>query len=137
MTPAFTIYLFILKTMKYYSVFQSFIILIFDEGEYYSYDLKDWKLFVNLIIYLFLIFLILVFNENLELNCFGLQKYTKRNIIKRANKDYLKNSENNKNKEKIVINKDDNENEEHSFDRLDNGDIMEIERFKFVMENKE
>ena len=51
------IYLFILKTMKYYSIFQSFIILIFDEGDYYSYDLKDCKLFVNLIIYLLFIFL--------------------------------------------------------------------------------
>ena len=35
--------------------------------------------------------MILVFTENIELNCFDLQKYTKRNIIKRAKKDYLKN----------------------------------------------
>ena len=66
-----------------------------------------------------------------------MQKYIKRNIINRANKDYLKNSENNKNKERIVNINDDNESEDHSFDGLDNGDIIEIDRFKFVIENEE
>ena len=85
-------YLFCLMTIKYYTVFHIFIFFIINEGNFYIYSLSQWRLYVNLILYLFFIIIFLIFNENIELNCFGLQKYTKRNIIKRANKDYIKNN---------------------------------------------
>ena len=88
-------YLFSLMTMKYYTVFHIFILLIANEVDFYSYPSKEKYLYyINIILYFLFLFMILVFSENIELNCFGLEKYTKRNISKRAKKEYLKNAEN-------------------------------------------
>ena len=106
-------YLFTLMTIKYYTVFHIFILLIFNEGNFYIYSFSQWRLYVNIILYIFFIFMFLIFNENIELNCFGLQKYTKRNIIKRANKDYSKNKDCDE-----ILDNDKDDNLENSFDEF-------------------
>ena len=70
------IYLFKLMTIKHYTIFHIFIILIFNEGEFFIYEEKmKSNLYKNIIIYALLLFMILVFTENIEINCFDLQKY--------------------------------------------------------------
>ena len=76
--------LFELLTIKYYTIFHLFILFIFDEGNYFSYGLNNWKLYITVIVYLFHLFMFLVLNEIIELNCFGLEKNLKKNIIIRA-----------------------------------------------------
>ena len=125
------IYLFGLITIKYYTVFHYLIILVFNEGNFYNYSLKEWRLYVNLILYIFFIFMFLLFNENIELNCLGLEKYTKRNIIKRAYKDYLKNNNENYNDFSDSNNNIDSIIENPSKEKTNNEKIMEIGRFKF------
>ena len=71
----------------------------------------------------------LLFNENIELNCFGLEKYTKRNIIKRANKDYIKNS--NENNSDLGASITDSIIDNPETGKINNEKIMEIGRFKF------
>ena len=73
-----------LLTIKFYTVYHIFIILIIDEGNYFLYNFEDWELYITIIIYLLFVFMILIFNENLEINCLGLEENTKRNISKRA-----------------------------------------------------
>ena len=118
------VYLFGLITIKFYTVFHIFILLIFIEGDFYRYPLKDSKLYVNIILFLFLLIMILVFSENIELNCFGLQKYTKKNIIRRASTDYL--NDNDDLNDNINDSSNDNVNE-----KANNENIIEIERFRF------
>ena len=130
------VYLFSLMTIKYFTVFHIFVILIVNEGNFYIYSLSQWRLYANLILYLFIIFMFLIFNENIEVNCFGLEKYTKRNIIRRASKDYLKN------KDCYKINDKDKEyNLENSFDeyneKASDENIIEIGRFRFDFSNTE
>ena len=63
----------------------------------------------------FILFMTLVFNEVFELNFFGLQKYTKKNIINRAKqeeKNIHKNIDNNNNNDKDINNDINNENNE-------------------------
>ena len=127
--------LFSLMTIKYYTVFHYLIILLFFEGEFYRYKPKENKdFYINLLLYFSFLFMILVFIETIELNYFGLQKYTKRNIIKRAKNDYLKNREEdsklNANNDITIENSnektiDDNNNEKSK------GRIVEIDRFRF------
>ena len=129
------VYLFGLITIKYYTVFHYLIFLIFNEGNFYNYSLSQWRLYVNTIIYILFVFMILLFNENIELNCFGLEQFTKRNIIKRANKDYMKNSENcngsnnNNNIESIIDNSEK--------EKTNNENVIEIDRFRFDLSDYE
>ena len=78
--------------------------------------------------------MILVFTENIELNCFDLQKYTKRNIIKRAKNDYLKNNiiktnSINDRSDTTFENSNDKTNNENSNEKSEG--VVEIDRFKF------
>ena len=121
------IYLFSLMTIKYYTVFHIFLLLIVNEGNFYLYSLSQWKLYVNLIVYTFIFIMFLVFNENIELNFFGLKEYTKNNIIKRANIDYTKNKDN-----KDQDNDDLNDIYfENSFEKSNNEHSIEFGRYKF------
>ena len=114
-------------TIKYYTVFHIFLLLIVNEGNFYLYSLSQWKLYVNLIVYTFIFIMFLVFNENIELNFFGLKEYTKNNIIKRANIDYTKNKDN----------KDQDHDDlddiyfENSFEKSNNENSIEFGRYKF------
>ena len=63
------------------------LILIISEISFLFIDDNNWKLYIKIFFFIILIFFILVFVEIIELNIFGLQKNTKRNIIKRAEND--------------------------------------------------
>ena len=60
------------------------LILIIGESSFLFIDEDNWKLYIKISFFIILIFFILIFIEILELNIFGLQKDTKRNIIKRS-----------------------------------------------------
>ena len=53
-------------------------------------DVRNWKLYTNIILAIMSIFIFLIYNEIIEINCCGLEKNTKRNIRKRAQIDARK-----------------------------------------------
>ena len=120
--------LFCLMNIKHYTVFHIFIILIFSEGNFYR--LSSWRLYLNLLIYAFMLFIILIFNEIIELNCCGLQLYTKKNIIERSNSEYIIQTDDFDDlaDENIDDNDDNNENQ---IKKSNNQRTIEIGRFKF------
>ena len=85
-------------TIDYFTPLHIVLILITGEISFLFIDEIDLKLYVKVPIFVLLIFFILIFVEILELNIFGLQKNTKKNIIQRANtegdKDRRNDSEN-------------------------------------------
>ena len=124
------VYLFGLITIKHYTVFHIFIILILGEGNLYT--LSSWKVYVTIIIYIFFFFIMLVFNEIIELNCFGLQKYTKKNIIRRAKTEYFKSIDNLDDLiDSNIATIDDDDNNDNPTRKSINEDSIEIENFKF------
>ena len=80
--------LFLLITIKYYTTFHILLPIVFAEIHFYLIDV-----FFNLIViipligfsFIFLVFLLFV--EIIEINCFGLQQNTKKNISIRAEID--------------------------------------------------
>ena len=63
--------------------------LLITIGELFPYitnniNLETTRLIVLIIGFIFIIFLILIFNEIIEINCCGMQNNTKKNISKRA-----------------------------------------------------
>ena len=85
MLSRFGFNIFCLLTTKYFT--PSHIIIILIIGEVY-FALKDlvfsWKKFVLSGLYIILIFVLLVFLEIIEINCYGFQKNTEKNISIRA-----------------------------------------------------
>ena len=77
-------FLFCLLTIKHFNVFYYLIILLSEEKIMYNYDIETWKIFTNLIIFIIVFFMTLVFLEIIEFNCFGLQNNTKKSINERA-----------------------------------------------------
>ena len=74
-----------LLTLKYLSQSYIAICLIISEIGFAVYEEKIiWKIIVEYIIFAFLIFFILVLIEIIEINCFGIQKNTQKNIKIRA-----------------------------------------------------
>ena len=81
----FIYFLFPLIIIKKYTVFHNLIILIFDNNITFDFHGDEiWKLILNIAFIFIVLFLLLVFNEIIEINCCGLQINTKNNIIKRA-----------------------------------------------------
>ena len=117
--------LFILITIKNYTACHSLIIFIFYQ---LSVDHKEkWRIFVDIIIFIIILFMLLIFNEVIELNFYGLQKNTKKNIRERANSEILEN--NNDQLDKIPdVNDDFN-------DEYDEAKEIEIDGFKFKIIN--
>ena len=77
--------LFCLLTLKYFSQSYIAICLIIGEACFAVYEEKIiWKIIVEYIIFAFLVFVILVLIELIEINCFGMQKNTQKNIRIRA-----------------------------------------------------
>ena len=72
-------------TIDYFTPLHIVLIIIIGEISFLYIDVIDLKLYVKIPIFVLLIFFILIFVEILELNIFGLQKNTKKNIIQRAN----------------------------------------------------
>ena len=73
----------ILIINKTYSPCHIFIIFVFGQLAYYVDFSKISKIFI-IVCLLLILFMLLIFNEIIEINCFGLEKNTKKNIIKRA-----------------------------------------------------
>ena len=85
MLSRFGFNIFCLLTTKYFTPFHSIIILIIGEIYFARYDLEPiWRVFLEYIVYALLIFVMLVFLEIIEINRWGLQKNTERNISLRA-----------------------------------------------------
>ena len=80
--------LFLLITIKYYTAFHVLISIIFSEIHFYLFNIFSNLLFIfPLIGFSLLFFVFLLFLEIIEINCFELQKNTKRNISIRAEID--------------------------------------------------
>ena len=60
-----------------------FIIFVFGQLAYYVDFSKISKIFI-IVCLLLILFMLLIFNEIIEINCFGFEKNTKKNIAKRA-----------------------------------------------------
>jgi hypothetical protein len=91
----FIYYLFPLITIKNYNATHYLIILIFDFEVTFLLDIQiKWRFYLTIIIFFIILFMILVFNEIIELNCYGFQKNTKKNITIRAELETLNRTEN-------------------------------------------
>ena len=81
----FIYYLFPLITIQNYTPCHYMIILIFDFEITFLIDFKiKWKLIITIIMFVIIFFMLLVFNEIIELNFFGFENNTKKNISQRA-----------------------------------------------------
>ena len=74
--------LFILFTNKNNTPCHIFIILVFGHFAYYIESFTDS--IVKIICLIFILFMSLIFCEIIQINCFGLSKNTKNNIVERA-----------------------------------------------------
>ena len=82
--------IFCLLTTKYCTPSHIVIILIIGEI-YFGVETEPlWTAILEYIIYVFLVFTMLIFLEIIEINCYGLQKNTEKNIISRAKELDLK-----------------------------------------------
>ena len=95
----FFYYLFPLLVIKNYSVFHYLIIFIFNKfGVFFYFNARHSdtsstsNIILNVIYLLIVLIMYLIFNEYIEINCYGLSKDTKRNIALRAREDSLKQS---------------------------------------------
>ena len=83
------------NTMKSYTVFHLFIIYMFEEDIFYEIfdgtEKEVWLTVSNVILFIIVFFMILVFTEIIELNFCKLSENIKRNISKRADDNYKEN----------------------------------------------
>ena len=79
------LYICILIIIKANTPCHIFIIFVFGQLAYYVDFSKNSILFM--VFLLLILFMSLIFNEIIEINCFGLAKNTKKNIMKRARMD--------------------------------------------------
>ena len=70
--------------VDYYTPFHISLILIIGAISYLFMNKANWILYVKIPIFIILVFFILIFVEIIELNIFGLQKNTKKNIFQRS-----------------------------------------------------
>ena len=85
MLSRFGFNIFCLLITKYFTPSHSIMILIIGEIYFASYDTEPlWRVFIEYVMYALLIFVMLVFLEIIEINCWGLQKNTEKNISLRA-----------------------------------------------------
>ena len=76
--------IFTLLTIKYFTPSHAVILLIIGEISFAFDSIKNFKLFVTIIIYCIILFMILIFTEIIELNFWNLRKNTKKNISERT-----------------------------------------------------
>ena len=117
--------LFILITIKNYTACHSLIIFIFYQLSI-EHD-QRWRMLVDIIIFIIILFMLLIFNEVIELNFYGLQKDTKNNIRKRAQSEILED-----NKEQLNTK---SKNNDDFNDEYDESKEIEIDGFKFEIVN--
>ncbi len=130
----FIFFLFIYISINIYS--PNYIINIFITQEIYHSFIhhNELKIYLNIIIAIIFFFLFLIFNEIIEINCFGLQKNTKKNIEKRAIEEEKANNEINDDDDKDD-NKSDNDNNEDYNANLYPNSQNEINSFHVELEN--
>ena len=81
----FIYYLFPLIIIQNYTACHYLVILIFDFEVTFLFDFEiKWRLFLNILLFVIIFFMLLVFNEIIEFNCFGFENNTKKNISQRA-----------------------------------------------------
>ena len=132
----YTVYhLFFYITIKDFSAFHIFLILIFEDDILYDiffeYDKttknNKWKLYANIIIFFILLFMLLIFTEIIEIDYFKMAENTKRNIKRRAGKiDPDNPQESNQIKDSFPYNEDNNNM---------NDSLIEFDRFKVEIIN--
>ena len=111
----FIYYLFPLITIQNFTACHYLIILIFDFEVTFYFDFDNmWKSILNMVLFVIILFMLLVFNEIIEINCLGFLKNTKKSISERAELDSLNINENNE------CNEDSLENENYFIDFLKN-----------------
>ena len=88
---------------------------------------------ISIILGILFFFLFLIFNEIIEINCFGLQKNTKKNIKKRAIMEEEENNETNDDDDKDD-NKSDNDDNDDNDDNANPNPNSQIERDNFYIE---
>ena len=76
--------LFGIITVDYFTPSHIILLLIIGEIGFIFEDEYDWKLYLKIFLFIFLLFFVLIFVEIIELNIFGLQKNTKKNITTRT-----------------------------------------------------
>ena len=124
-------HLFFYVTMKEFTAFHIFLILIFEEDILYDiffeYDKttknNKWKLYVNIIIFFILLFLLLIFTEIIEIECFKMADNTKRNITRRAGNIEPDNPQGSTKNEDITLDNEDNSD-------LNDSLIIELNKYK-------
>ena len=127
----FIYYLFSLITIQKYTACHCLIILIFDVEITFLLDFKiKWRFILNITFFAIILFMLLVFNEIIEINCFGFQINTRNNISKRAQLDSLNINENNENYEDTF------ENENYLTKFLNSRRNSEIEMTKMANNSK-
>jgi len=77
--------LIILTTIKLFTPFHFIIVLVIGEFEKILYEYDKWKTYIELFIVCIIFFMILIFNEIIELHFFDLSQDIKRYGINRAN----------------------------------------------------
>jgi len=83
-----------LLTNKYFTPCHVNILLIIGQISFSFKYKNDYKLYLTAVIFCFVLFLLLVFTEIIELNFCGLQQYTKKNITERSIRQTLLDSKN-------------------------------------------
>ena len=78
-------------TVDFFTPAHIVLILIVGEVSFIFFANYNWKLYLKIIFFVFLLFFVLIFTEIIELNVFGLQKNTKKNIRKRSGEDIIEN----------------------------------------------
>ena len=114
------LYLFSLITNRNTTPCHIFIIYVFGQLAYYV-DFTSVAI-IFIICLIFILFMTLIFNEIIEINCFGLSRNTKRNIRIRANSD---------NSDVLIIKNND------TFDENDENELNEERKESVNIEQKE
>ena len=115
-----------LITIKIYTPFHILIIFIVGEFEIILNGFDNWKTYIILIILCFIFFMILVFNEIIELNFCDLSYDVERNSINRFNLELLDNKDNDS-----EIDEDENvEKSNADNERKDNSESLKINKKK-------
>ena len=102
--------LFGLFIIKIYTTSHIIILLIIGEIYFIFEDDLKWQLFLNIFIILILLFMFLIFTEIIELNFWGMEVYTRKNIANRALLDKVNNIDD------VKDSSDEDENNEHEED---------------------
>ena len=76
-------------TLDYFTPMHIVLVLILGEVSFIFIEEYNWKLYLKIIFFIFLIFFVLIFVEIIELNLFGLQKNTRKNISERSSSEEI------------------------------------------------